>query len=128
MADAVTSWTLRAIPDALTVCKVDALTEIDWDAVPLFVGRTEEEISVVCPTARAPRRTTAREDGWRGFSIVGTLDFSLIGVLSRLSGALAQAGIGLFAVSTYNTDTILVKEESFAHARRVLADCGCRFL
>ena len=54
--------------------------------------------------------------------------FSLIGVLSRLSGALAQAGIGLFAVSTYNTDTILVKEESFAHARRVLADCGCRFL
>ena len=77
MADAVTNWTLRAIPDALTVCKVDALTEIDWDAVPLFVGRTEEEISVVCPTARAPRRTTAREDGWRGFSIVGTLDFSL---------------------------------------------------
>ncbi len=128
MTDNGTNWTLRAIPGALTVCKVGALSAIDWDAVPLFVGRTEEEISVVCPTARAPQRTTAREDGWRGFSIVGTLDFSLVGVLSRLSGALAQAGVGLFAVSTYNTDTILVKEESFERAVRVLEDCGCRFL
>ena len=69
-------------------------------------------------------KTTERDDGWRGFRIQGVLDFSLIGILSKLSGILAENHIGIFAVSTYNTDYILVKEENFERALEVLASKG----
>ena len=65
-----------------------------------------------------------REDGWKGFYIEGGLDFSLVGILSKLSGILAENGIGIFAVSTYNTDYILVKQENFDRAMKLLADAG----
>jgi len=69
-------------------------------------------------------KTTERDDGWRGFRIQGVLDFSLIGILSKLSGILADNHIGVFAVSTYNTDYILVKEENLERALEVLASKG----
>ncbi|MBO4472083.1 MAG: ACT domain-containing protein, partial [Clostridia bacterium] len=78
----------------------------------------------VCRTERTPSDTLEREDGWRGFRIEGMLDFSLIGILSKLSSILAENGIGIFAVSTYNTDYILVKEENFNRAMAVLAAAG----
>ena len=65
-----------------------------------------------------------QNDGWRGFRIQGILDFSLIGILAKLSGILAEHKIVIFAVSTYNTDYILVKEENFDRAMTVLADEG----
>ena len=65
-----------------------------------------------------------REDGWRGFRIEGVLDFSLVGILSKLSTILAENQIGIFAVSTFNTDYILVKEENFDRAMDVLAAAG----
>ena len=68
--------------------------------------------------------TTDKEDGWRGFRIVGKLDFSLIGILARISGILAEAGIGIFAVSTCNTDYIFTKEENFERALDALARQG----
>lgn len=68
--------------------------------------------------------TTGREDGWKGFRIQGVLDFSLTGILSELSGILAEHKIGIFAVSTFNTDYILVKEEHFDRALHVLALAG----
>ena len=61
---------------------------------------------------------------WRGFCIQGVLDFSLIGILSKLSGILAEHKIGIFAVSTYNTDYILVKEENFDRAMEALISEG----
>lgn len=75
-------------------------------------------------TIDTPRNTIEREDGWRGFRIQGVLDFSLIGILSKLSAILADNGIGIFAVSTFNTDYILVKEKNFEKALDVLADNG----
>ena len=87
-------------------------------------GKTDEEISLVCKTQDAPPGASAREDGWRGFRVRGVLDFSLIGVLSKLSGVLAAHGIGLFAVSTYNTDYILVKEENWERALSALISEG----
>lgn len=89
-----------------------------------FLAKTDEELSLVCKTEYTPAQTTAREDGWRAFRIEGTLDFSLIGILSKLSTTLAEHKIGLFAVSTYNTDYILVKEENFARAMAVLQESG----
>ena len=108
----------------LTVCKVRDISEINMTAGFFFIGKTDEEISLVCRTEDTPAETVAREDGWRGFRIRGMLDFSLIGVLSKLSGILAGHQIGIFAVSTYNTDYILVKEENFDRALKILASEG----
>jgi hypothetical protein len=80
----------------------------------------------VCKTEDTPPGTIERDDGWRGFRIQGVLDFSLIGILSKLSGILAKHNIGIFAVSTYNTDYILVKEENYERALSVLEAEGYR--
>ncbi|MFR0557372.1 ACT domain-containing protein [Pseudoscardovia radai] len=115
---------LERLADELTVCKVPSVESIDLTAGFYFIGKTDEEISLVCRTADTPASTTARDDGWRGFRIRGVLDFSLIGILSRLTGILADNGIGIFAVSTYNTDYILVKSDDFDRALDVLTQQG----
>ena len=115
---------LKRIDHKLTVCKVADLSEVDMNAEFYFIGKTDEELSLVCKTEDVPQHTTERDDGWKGFRIQGVLDFSLIGILSKLSGILADHKIGIFAVSTYNTDYILVKEENFERALDVLASEG----
>lgn len=115
---------LKPLDHQLTVCKVASLQDVCLDDNFFFISKTDEELSLVCLTEHVPPLTLAREDGWRAFRIQGVLDFSLIGVLSRLCGVLAQHGIGVFAVSTYNTDYILVREEHFAHALAALSDAG----
>ncbi|KAG4105267.1 ACT domain-containing protein [Neocallimastix lanati (nom. inval.)] len=108
----------------LTVCKVANIQAIDLTKDFYFIGKTDEEISLVCKTEDTPSETTEREDGWRGFRIQGVLDFSLIGILSKISGILADHKIGIFAVSTFNTDYILVKSENFDRAMDVLSKEG----
>ena len=115
---------LKTLPCDLTVCKVSGIADVKLDAEFYFIGRTDEELSLVCRTQDTPQNTTAREDGWRGFCIAGELDFSLVGILSKLSSILAASGIGIFAVSTYNTDYILVKAENLSRAMSVLAEAG----
>lgn len=111
---------LKKIPYKLTVCKVADISAVDINADFYFIGKTDEELSLVCRTEDTPPITTERDDGWRGFRIQGVLDFSLIGILARMSHILAENKIGIFAVSTYNTDYILVKEENFELALNVL--------
>ena len=115
---------LRKLPYELTVCTVEGTESIDLSSDFLFIGKTEEEISIVCETSETPAATTEREDGWKGFVICGVLDFSLIGILSGISTVLAQNGIGIFAISTYNTDYILVKAENFESAESSLVAAG----
>jgi len=115
---------LHLLKENLTVCKVSDPSKIKTDSDLFFIGKTDEELSLVCKTEDTPKETTERDDGWRGFRIVGTLDFSLIGILSKISGILADEKIGIFAVSTYNTDYILVKEENFARALSALGEKG----
>lgn len=115
---------IQRLPQRLTVCKVATSADLRLEDDFYFIGKTDEELSLVCETGRTPANTTAREDGWRAFRIRGVLDFSLIGILSRISAALAGAGIGIFAVSTYNTDYILVKEADFDRAAQTLAEAG----
>ena len=112
---------LKKIEYNLTVCKIRNISDIDMTSAFYFIGKTDEEISLVCKTEDTPAKTIERDDGWKGFRIQGTLDFSLIGILSKLSGILAEHKIGIFAVSTYNTDYILVKEENFERALKILA-------
>ena len=115
---------LKLLPDALTVCKLASLSEADLTKPFYFLAKTDEELSLVCATGDVPARTTAREDGWRGLRVEGVLDFSLVGILARLSSALAAEGISLFAVSTFNTDYLLVKADQLDGAVRALARAG----
>lgn len=115
---------LKKLECDLTVCKVSAIADIDRDADFYFIGKTDEEISLVCKTEDTPEKTVERDDGWKGFRIQGVLNFSLIGILSKLSGILADNKIGIFAVSTFNTDYILVKAENFEKALSVLSAEG----
>ena len=108
----------------LSVCKAASMADISLTSDFFFIGRTDEEISLVCKTGDVPENTLKRDDGWKAFRIRGELDFSLIGILSRISGILAENRIGIFAVSTYNTDYILIKKESFAQAMKVLREQG----
>ena len=88
------------------------------------MAKTDEEISLVCRSEDTPANTVECESGWKAFRIEGILDFSLVGVLSELSGILADNNIGIFAVSTFNTDYILVKEENFSKSISLLRDEG----
>ena len=115
---------LKKLDLDLAVCKVRSITDLDLSKPFYFIGKTDEEISLVCPTGEVPSNTSEREDGWKGFRIQGILDFSLIGILAKISGILAENHIGLFAVSTYNTDYILVKKENDARALSILAEEG----
>ena len=116
--------TLETLEVKLSVCKVEDYSQIDITRPFCFTGATDEELSLVCPAEMVPGNTTERDDGWRAFRIVGVLDFSLIGILAGISATLAENGIGLFAVSTYNTDYILTKEENFDRALEVLGAAG----
>ncbi len=115
---------LEPLNTELSVCKVEDYSRIDLCEPFCFTGTTDDERSLVCPTHLVPDNTTERDDGWRAFRIVGTLDFSLIGILSRISGVLADNGIGIFAISTFNTDYVLTKSENFDKALQVLAEDG----
>ena len=79
---------------------------------------------MVCPTDMMPSNTIERNDGWKAFRVQGTLDLSLIGILSAISKVLADNGIGIFAISTFDTDYILVKEENLQRSIDALSDSG----
>ena len=115
---------LKTIPYRFTVCKLMSVGDLPSGIDFCFTAKTDEEISLVCKTTDVPENTLVRDDGWKGFRIEGVLDFSLIGILSKISAILAENKVGIFAVSTYNTDYIFVKEENFDKAINALKDNG----
>jgi len=117
---------IKALDFDFTVCKVTSYLSVNLEGEYCFIGKTDEENSLVCITDDIPANVTERDDGWRAFRIQGTLDFSLIGILSEISTLLAENKIGIFALSTYNTDYILTKKESFGKAIDVLRRAGYR--
>lgn len=119
---------IKKIDGAFSVCKVVDFSKVDVSCKYCFIGVTDEENSLVCMSEHVPNNTTNRDDGWKAFRIEGVLDFSLIGILSKISTLLAENEIGIFAVSTYNTDYIFVKEERFAKALDILADAGYQII
>ncbi len=115
---------IKIIDRSFSVCKVTDYSLVDLNSEFVFSGKTDEEHSLVCVTENVPENVTERDDGWRAFRLQGILDFSMIGVLAKISGILADKGIALFAVSTYNTDYIMVKEEKFSKAVETLKSVG----
>ena len=122
------SLQLQVIPETFSICQVENYRGIDIDQPFVFTGRTDEEKSLVCPVSMVPESTLDRSDGWKMFRICGQLDFSLIGILAELSSVFAKAEIGIFAISTYNTDYVLVKDKDYRKAIKALDRAGYRVL
>ena len=117
---------LSVLPERFAVCRLDSEEAIpDWLTEEEFwsVTRTDEELSVVLPEASAPEAWRS-EKGWRCLKVRGPLDFSLTGVLASLASPLAGAGISIFAISTYDSDYILVRDRDLEQAKEVLSDAG----
>jgi len=115
---------LEWIPGRFAVCRLDV-----HDAVPAWahgdmplvsITRTAGELSIVAAEEAVPESAKA-ERGWAAMRIGGTLDFSLVGILSKLTGALAEANVPVFVISTYDTDVLLVRADDAARAERALS-------
>ena len=107
---------IEIIEGRFAVCQVQDIAGLNFADDFLFIGKTDEELSVVCKEESLPTDRIACDNGWRAFRVKGALDFALVGILAKISATLAEAGISIFAVSTYRTDYVLVKGEVFEEA------------
>ena len=120
--------TLRVTPWQLAVCRFASDSPLpSWvlhaEADFWSITRTPRELSVVCAEDDLPPSVDEHvERGWRAFELVGPVPFTTTGVISGLTRPLAEAGIGVFVISTYDTDYLLVKAESLDRARDLLAE------
>ena len=115
---------IKKIDHNYSVCQVEDYSLVNLNSEYSFIGKTDEEKSLVCITDEVPANVIQRDDGWKAFRIQGVLDFSLIGILAKIAAALADNGISIFAVSTYNTDYVLMKKENYQKALDVLKALG----
>lgn len=119
---------LDVLPVHLQVCRLNHDAPIpSWlprTSSPLTaIVRTADELSIVCPAAEVP--ADVRHEGpWRALRVAGPLDFALVGILTRLTAPLAGAGISVFALSTFDTDYLLVRAGDLDAAVATLRDAG----
>jgi len=109
------------------VCKLEANAIVPtWAHQGDFfsVTKTEDELSIVCSESVIPQEVLCEKD-WKILKIQGMLDFGIVGILAMVSALLAKAGISIFAISTYNTDYILVKATDLDRAVNTLKKEGC---
>lgn len=118
--------TLALLPERLSIARLQAVEDIPfWATRSAFfsITRTSDELSIVVPQEIIPTNIR-QEKGWRALKIHGPIALSEVGVLNSLTMPLADAGISIFAVSTFDTDYVLVKEENLARAIDALAGAG----
>lgn len=118
----VSSLTLKILEQKLAVCQLDqkdALPQWALNSAFCSVTRSEEELSIICYEEDVPSSVKAEKD-WSCFMVQGPLDFSQTGIVASLANPLALSGIPIFALSTYNTDYLLVKSQNMAKAKEIL--------
>lgn len=121
--------TIQVIENRFVVCKIEATESFDLkNSDFIFFGKTDEEFSLVCREDMVPESCIVKEEGWKAFRVAGELDFGVIGILSKISTVLAENGISIFAISTYNTDYILIKEENLEKSLDALKKAGFSIL
>ena len=113
---------LRIIDKEFAICKVKDFSQINLEDEFLFIGKTDDEHSIVFEMQSIPNNCTDIDAGWIAFKIEGQIDFSLIGIISKLSTILAETKVGICALSTYDTDYILVKKENLEDAKNALRE------
>ena len=102
---------LKNIPYLFSICKLKDTSKVDLSKEYTFLSVTDEEISLVCKTEDVPDNVTEQEDQYRAYRIDGTLDFSLIGIISDITNVLAECSVPVFTISTFNTDYFLIKNK-----------------
>jgi hypothetical protein len=117
---------VTVLPERLAVCRLGAAARVPSWALELHeafvsVTRTPDELSIVCPDEAVPPEVQV-ESGWRALKLPGPIPFDQVGVLAGLAGPLAAAGISIFAVSTYDTDYVLVRERDLERALAALQE------
>lgn len=120
------SLKLETLPNTLAVCRLSPTHPIPaWACQGSFysVSKTSDELSIICDETNVPDGIKV-EKSWRCLKVKGPLDFGLTGILASLANPLAQAGISIFAVSTFDTDYLLVKEKDFENAVVALSSAG----
>jgi hypothetical protein len=118
--------TLFLLPETFAICQFAPGTPFpDWVPTNSFfsVTNTSDELSLVCLMESLPSDLDADRD-WRCFKLQGSIPFSLTGILNSITMPLAQANLGIFAISTYDTDYVLVKKEVLLQALSALTDAG----
>ena len=118
--------TLDVLDDELAVCRlpIDApVPNWAWLGELTSITSTDDELSLVCDAHSVPSDIT-HTPGWRAFKVRGPLDFGLVGILAGISGALADAGVSIFAISTFDTDYILVPGNQLEAAVNALSTAG----
>jgi len=116
----------RRLPASFAVCRLPAGAPVPEAASAgrfVSITRTDEELSIVCPSDQAPRNAKC-ESPWTCFKLEGPFAFSLTGVLASFLNPLAERGVPIFAISTFDTDYVLVKEEHAATALETLQAAG----
>lgn len=122
------SLQLTELPGEFAVCRLPrgaAVPEWSWGGPLSAVVRTADELSVVCAADAVPTGVTCGR-GYRCLRVEGPFDLGQVGVLAALAGPLAAAGVSLFAVSTYDTDYLLVQGDNLPRAAEVLRRSGHR--
>jgi hypothetical protein len=117
---------LRVLTGRLAVARLPGTAALPgWADGPDLVSitRREGELSIVCAEARVPAEVRA-ERGWRALEVQGPLDFQELGVMHALTGPLAGAGVSVLAVSTYDTDVLVVREQTLGRAVEALRTAG----
>lgn len=117
--------TLSVLPETLAICRLEREASVPEWAMGEFVSitRTPDELSIVCNERDVPPGVKA-DRGWRALKIEGPLDLALTGVLASIAVPLAEARINIFAISTFDTDYVLVKADRVTEAIRVLRTSG----
>jgi hypothetical protein len=121
--------TLQIVEGEYSICRLPPDTPIPaWGTREPFYSATatSEELSLVCRTRQVPSMVE-REDGWKALRVAGSLDFALTGILAGLANPLADNGISIFAVSTFDTDYLLIRASDFAKAVSTLEVAGFAF-
>lgn len=119
-----TRITLELLPEKFALCRLPQETAAPADLPYMFWAQTPEEKSLVCPEPAVPPDAQHVRTGMRALRVAGTLDLSLVGILSRLYAVLAAAGVPLFAVSTWDTDYLFVPEDRLEAARAAFGRAG----
>lgn len=124
----MTSLALSLLPGRYAVAQLPADSALPawWPSTGMrHAGWTDDELSLVCEEAHVPGNVRCQR-GWRMFKLQGPFDFALTGILKAVLDPLAAAGIGIFALSTYDTDYVLVQAPRLDEALSALRDAGYR--
>ncbi|MHB8932286.1 MAG: ACT domain-containing protein [Bellilinea sp.] len=120
------SYRLTLLPSPMSLCRLAPDAGIpDWveNASLLSITRTNDELSIICDAHLMPENVQA-EGGWRAFKMIGPLEFTMVGVLAAILNPLAEAQVSILAISTYDTDYVLVTDPDLPAALAALHQAG----